>query len=133
MNALKSMKLREKKEREAQVRRAVEREYKKIYERDQNDRIETSRYNALLHVLHVFCLLNKEFGFGKKRLKQLLEAMENADKQFKADLEDGIAWTKILKYLDNIGFVFEVDRKYVENSLQQRYESGVKRNGGSQK
>lgn len=127
MNALKSIRLREKNARNAEIRRTVVREYNKLCERTNAEQAESSKYNALLHVLHLFCVLNDEFGFGKKRLQRLLDAFAARDEQFKTDLEDGVAWTKVLARLDKIGVEFDLDRSYAERIMQKKYEKGVKR------
>ena len=127
MNALKSLRLREKQARNAEIKRSVVREYNKLCEQNHTQQVESSRYNALLHVLHLFCVLNDEFGFGKVRLQRLLDAFAAQDEQFKTDLEDGVAWTKILSRLDKIGLHIDVDRAYAEKVMQPKYERGVKR------
>ena len=127
MNVLKSARLREKKAREAEIRKTVAREYDKLCQRNHTEQVENSKYNAMLHVLHLFCVLNDEFGFGKKRLTRLLNAFAQQDEQFKTDLEDGVAWTKIFARLDKIGLKFDVDRAYAEKIMQRKYERNVKR------
>ena len=127
MNALKSARLREKKARDAEIRKTVVREYNKLREQNLTEQVESSKYNAMLHVLHLFCVLNDEFGFGKKRLQRLLDAFAAQDAQFKADLEDGVAWTKIFAKLDRIGLKFELDRAYAERVMQRKYERNVRR------
>lgn len=116
-------------ERREKMKSAVRNEFNRLMKEKEAQQVEDSRYNALLHVLHVFCLLHSEFGFGKVRLGRLLKAMEKADKGFKSGLCGGVGWTEVLNYLDSIGFVFEIDRKYVEDKLQRRYEQGVRHYG----
>ena len=89
------------------------------------DFVTTSKYNALFHTMHLFVVLHDEFGFGKKRLERLLGAYADADESFKNDLEDGVAWTKILQRLEEIGLEFSDEDKEIGKAKERLFEKGI--------
>lgn len=107
----------------------VDREQQKICEkcREQLNRdfVTTSKYNAMFHTLHLLVVLHDEFGFGKKRLERLLGAYQDEDASFKADLEDGVAWTKIRKRLEDIGLEFSDEEIEICNKKERLYEKNI--------
>ena len=90
------------------------------------DFVTTSKYNAMFHTMHLLVVLHDEFGFGKKRLERLLGAYADADEAFKNDLEDGVAWTKILQRLEGIGLEFsDEDRETLKGLLERGIKNEV--------
>lgn len=97
----------------------------KCLEKLNRDFIDTSKYNAMFHVMHMLVVLHDEFGFGKKRLERLLGAYADGDKQFKEDLADGIAWTKILQRLQRIGLEFSEEDIQIGKIKERLYEKDI--------
>ena len=97
----------------------------KCLEKLNRDFIDTSKYNAMFHVMHMLVVLHDEFGFGKKRLERLLGAYMDADKQFKEDLADGVAWTKILQRLQKIGLEFSDEDIQIGKIKERLYEKNI--------
>ena len=97
----------------------------KCLEKLNRDFIDSSKYNAMFHTMHMLVVLHDEFGFGKKRLERLLGAYADADKSFKADLEDGVAWTKILQRLQRIGLEFSDEDIQIGKMKEQLYEKNI--------
>lgn len=89
------------------------------------DFVDTSKYNALFHTMHLLIVLHDEYGFGKKRLERLLGAYADADKQFKEDLNDGVAWTKIVNRLQQIGLEFSDEDIQIGKMKERLYEKGI--------
>jgi hypothetical protein len=75
--------------------------------------------------MHLLIVLHDEYGFGKKRLERLLGAYADADKQFKEDLNDGVAWTKIVNRLQQIGLEFSEEEIQIGKSKERLYEKGI--------
>lgn len=97
----------------------------KCLEKLNRDFVDTSKYNAMFHVMHLLVILHDEYGFGKKRLERLLGAYADGDKQFKEDLADGVAWTKILQRLQAIGLEFSEEEIQIGKSKERLYEKGI--------
>lgn len=97
----------------------------KCLEKLNRDFIDTSKYNAMFHTMHMLVVLHDEFGFGKKRLERLLGAYMDADKQFKEDLADGVAWTKILQRLQKIGLEFSDEDIQIGKIKERLYEKNI--------
>jgi hypothetical protein len=97
----------------------------KCLERLNRDFIETSAYNVKFHLVHLLCVLHDEFGFGKVRLNRLLQAYNDADKAFKADLDDGIAWTKAKRRLEEIGLEFDDEESAICDKKERLFEKGI--------
>lgn len=87
--------------------------------------VETSKYNALFHTLHMLEVLHDEFGFGKKRLERLLGAYHDRDASFKEDLADGVAWTKMHKRFEKIGLEFSEEDIELCNQKERLYEKDI--------
>jgi hypothetical protein len=87
--------------------------------------VQTSKYNAMFHVMHMLVILHDEFGFGKIRLGRLLERMQNRDAAFKADLEDGVAFTKLRKKLEDIGLIFDEEEIEICTKMERLYEKNI--------
>ena len=79
----------------------------------------------MFHVMHLLVILHEEYGFGKKRLERLLGAYADADEQFKTDLSDGVAWTKILNHLQGVGLVFSEEDIKIGKSKERLFEKGI--------
>jgi hypothetical protein len=97
----------------------------KCLEQLNRDFYTTSKYNALFHTMHLLIVLHDEFGFGKKRLERLLGAYAEADEAFKNDLEDGVAWTKIVKQLEAIGLEFDKEEIEIGKAKERLFEKGI--------
>ena len=131
MNALKVRERLRKKEAEANMRKVVAREAEKFIQEHSDIEYERQKYNAMLHVFHLFVLLNREFGFGKVRLGRLWDALLDSGDEFKASLKDGIGFTKVFNEFDRMKFhpVPEETQKKLERYFQRLYEDGVKHSG----
>lgn len=88
--------------------------------------VETSKYNAMFHTLHMLEVLHDEFGFGKKRLERLLGAYHDRDASFKEDLADGVAWTKMRKRFEKIGLEFSEEDIELCNQKERLYEKDIR-------
>ncbi len=97
----------------------------KCLERINRECVETSKYNAMFHTLHMLEVLHDEFGFGKKRLERLLGAYHDRDESFKADLADGVAWTKMRKRFEKIGLEFSEEDIELCNRKERLYEKDI--------
>lgn len=97
----------------------------KCLEQINRDFVTTSKYNAMFHVMHLLVILHDEYGFGKKRLERLLGAYADADKSFREDLSDGVAWTKIRKRLEAVGLEFSKEEIEIGNAKERLFEKGI--------
>ena len=75
MNAMKVRERLRRKEAEAHMRKVLAKEAEKFLQEHFDIEYERQKYNAMLHVFHLFVLLNREFGFGKVRLGRLWDAL----------------------------------------------------------
>ena len=87
--------------------------------------VETSAYNVKFHLVHLLEVLHDEFGFGKVRLNRLLEAYNSRDESFRADLEDGVAWTKAKRRLEAIGLEFDDEQSAVCDVKERLFEKNI--------
>lgn len=87
--------------------------------------VQTSKYNALFHVMQVLVILHDEFGFGKYRLGRLLNRMQDRDASFKEDLEDGVVFTKLRKRLEGIGIIFDDEEIEICTKMERLYEKNI--------
>lgn len=87
--------------------------------------VQTSKYNAMFHVMHMLVILHDEFGFGKIRLGRLLAKMQDRDASFKADLEDGVAFTKLRKKLEGLGLIFDEEEVEICTKMERLYEKNI--------
>lgn len=87
--------------------------------------VQTSKYNAMFHVMHMLVILHDEFGFGKIRLARLLARMLDRDAAFKADLEDGVAFTKLRKRLEGLGLIFDEEEVEICTKMERLYEKNI--------
>lgn len=131
MNAMKAREALRRKEAEAEMKRYLMKNAERFLVEQEAQEIERQKYNALMHVLRVFVVMNSEFGFGKKRLARLWGAIIGGNKDFATGLLDGIGFTKILNELDRIGFnpIDGDERRFLENRFQRLYEERVKHYG----
>lgn len=131
MNAMKTREAMRRKEAEAQMKKYLKKHAELFLIEQEEQEVERQKYNALMHVLNVFVVMNSEFGFGKKRLARLWDAVVGGNKEFEAGLLDGIGFTKIFNELDRIGFspVSGEERRFLENRFQRLYEERVKHYG----
>lgn len=97
----------------------------KCLERLNHEFIMTSAYNVKFHLVHLLCVLHDEFGFGKVRLNRLLQAYNDADKAFKADLDDGVAWTKAKRRLEEIGLEFDDEESAICDQKERLFEKDI--------
>lgn len=97
----------------------------KCLERLNHEFIMTSAYNVKFHLVHLLCVLHDEFGFGKIRLNRLLQAYNDADKAFKADLDDGVAWTKAKRRLEEIGLEFDDEESAICDQKERLFEKDI--------
>ena len=58
-------------------------------------------------------------------LDHLLQAYNDADKAFKADLDDGIAWTKAKRRLEEIGLEFDDEESTICDKKERLFEKGI--------
>lgn len=87
----------------------------------------TSKYNAMFHVMHMLVVLHDRYGFGKKRLEELLSEYAARDASFKESLADGIGWTKTRMRLEEIGLEFSREDMEMCEKVERLFEKGVKR------
>ena len=97
----------------------------KCLERLNREFVDTSAYNVKFHLVHLLVVLHDEFGFGKVRLNRLLEAYNSRDEGFKADLEDGVAWTKAKRKLEEIGLIFDDEQSVVCDVKERLFEKNI--------
>lgn len=131
MNAMKVRERLRRKEAEAHMRKVLAKEAEKFLQEHFDIEYERQKYNAMLHVFHLFVLLNREFGFGKVRLGRLWDALLDSGDEFKASLKDGIGFTKVFNEFDRMHFhpVPEETQKKLEHYFQRLYEEGVRHGG----
>ena len=112
-----------------EVKRMCRKEVDKMIAAENKTIKKDSRYNAMLHVMHLFVILHDEFGFGAKRLGRLWNAFYNQTDQFRQDREDGVAFEKIVKRLNEVGFDFEATGLNMDDcrKTDRTYEKGVRR------
>lgn len=130
MNALKlKIKRTLNKQFEEEAKRSAMEQARRYLEEHYEVEVANQRDNAMLHVMHVFVVLNKEFGFGAKRLERLYNAIVAENDT--SNIKDGISWTVILSELDRIGIdiIDSSDRDYYERVAQRMYEQGVTHRG----
>ena len=131
MNAMKVRKALQRREAEAEMKKILMKNAERYLSEQESLEIERQKYNAMMHVFHVFTLLNSEFGFGKVRLGRLWDAILKANNEFRTGLRDGVGWSKIFGELDRIGFnpIDDEQRRYLETRFQRLYEVGIKHGG----
>ena len=129
MKALGVRKNLAKKEFHEQVKKDVMRYCRQYLEETEADMRRIQQLNSIMHVLWVLIALHEEFGFGKKRLQRLWDAFGARGEALDTARQDGIAFTKALKILeDEIGMDTYVDRSAAQE-LEKLYERNVKRYG----
>ncbi len=129
MKALGVRKNLAKKEYHEQVKKDVMRYCRQYLEETEADMRRIQQLNSIMHVLWVLIALHEEFGFGKKRLQRLWDAFGARGEALDTARQDGIAFTKALKILeDEIGMDTYVDRSAAQE-LEKLYERNVKRYG----
>lgn len=129
MKALGVRKNLAKKEYHEQVKKDVMRYCKQYLEETEADMRRIQQLNSIMHVLWVLIALHEEFGFGRKRLQRLWDAFGARGEALDTARQDGIAFTKALKILeDEIGMDTYVDRSAAQE-LEKLYERNVKRYG----
>ena len=131
MNAMKVRRAVQRREAEAEMKKHLMKNAERFLIEQEAQEIERQKYNALMHVLRVFLVMNTEFGFGKKRLARLWNAVIAGNKEFETGLLDGIGWTKIMNELDRIEFnpIGTEERRFLEYRFQRLYEERVKHYG----
>lgn len=105
----------------------------KCLERLNREFVMTSAYNVKFHLVHLLCVLHDEFSFGKVRLNRLLQAYNDADKAFKADLDDGVAWTKARRRLEEIDLEFDDEESAICDQKERLFEKDIKYYGKEKK
>jgi hypothetical protein len=77
MNAMKTREAMRRKEAEAQMKKYLKKHAELFLIEQKEQEVERQKYNALMHVLNVFVVMNSEFGFGKA---ELFEGFRKGDK-----------------------------------------------------
>lgn len=88
--------------------------------------VTTSKFNAMIHVMHMLVVLHDRYGFGKQRLEELLSEYSRRDGAFREDLADGVAWTKVRRRLEEIGLEFAEDDMAECHRVERLFEKGVR-------
>ena len=127
MNALKSLKHRQRQALKNEINKIQTSNCEKCLAEINRQCVTTSKYNAMFHVMHMLVVLHDKYGFGKKRLEGLLEEYAARDESFKGDLADGVAWTKTKRRLEEIGLSFSEEDDELCSKVELLFEKNVTR------
>ena len=129
MKVLKAREAIQRRELREDLEKKLQAEWRRVHQKEcdrlNREQEELEKYNVLLHILHFFCILHAENGYGKVKLNRLLDAWQKYAPKLKQDLDDGVAWTTTIKELEQIGVRLEYDRDLIERH-QRRYSRGIK-------
>lgn len=129
MKVLKAREAIQRRELREDLEKKLQAEWRRVHQKEcdrlNREQEELEKYNVLLHILHFFCILHAEEGYGKVKLNRLLDAWQKYAPKLKQDLDDGIAWTTTIKELEQIGVHLDYDKDLIERH-QRRYSRGVK-------
>ena len=129
MNALKLKTNREKRERYERLKKEVSKACEDFHKANIENALMVSRGNALLHLVHTMIVMGDMQGFGRKRYARAFNRLNEADEQFRKDLQDGVAWYKMKQKLLKYGIEFSEEDDKLCLEAEKLHEKGVMRNG----